>query len=259
MRASTILPALAGLAWASAPLAADHTVQVGGMMNGYYGDTPVFAYYPANLTIRAGDTVTFVNQGGLHNVVADDGSFRCADGCDGAGGSGTPSTDAWSATVAFPRAGTFPYHCEVHGAAVMSGRVTVQPAAVTLASGLSGPWYNAAQPGHGFLVQQLGNGGMLAVWFVYTPDGQHQGWVWAQGAYDRALNTVTLPALLFENGRFPPQFDPATVTSRPWGSVTLTFDSCSSGTASWTSTIAGYGSGSFAITRLGSISDTTCP
>ncbi|HET7845365.1 MAG TPA: plastocyanin/azurin family copper-binding protein [Xanthomonadales bacterium] len=258
MRATTIL-LCAIAAWSAPALAANHTVQVGGTMGGYYGDTPVFVYTPSNLTIQAGDTVTWVNQGGLHNVVADDGSFRCADGCDNQGGSGAPSPDAWTATVTFPRAGTFPYHCEVHGAAVMSGRVVVQGTAVTLASGLSGPWYNAAQPGHGFLVQQLGNGVMLAVWFVYTPDGQHQGWVWAQGSYDRASNTATLPALLFENGRFPPQFDPASVTSRPWGSVTLTFDSCSSGTASWTSTIAGYGSGTFALTRLGSISDTVCP
>jgi len=42
------------------------------------------------------------------------------------------------------------------------------------------------------------------------------------------------------------------------GAATLTFDSCTSGTASWTSAIAGYGSGTFPITRLGSISDTVC-
>jgi plastocyanin len=255
MRASAVLLLLG----ATPAFATDHTVQVGGTMGGYYGDTPVFAYMPAVLTIRAGDSVTFVNQGGLHNVLADDGAFRCADGCDGQGGSGAPSAEPWSATVTFPAAGTFPYHCEVHGAAVMSGRVVVQPASVTLASGLSGPWYNAAQPGHGFLVQQLGNGVMLAVWFVYTPDGQHQGWVWAQGAYDRASSSVTLPALLFENGRFPPQFDPAAVTSRPWGSVTLAFDGCNSGTASGAATHPGDRAGPFPIVRLGSISDTTCP
>ena len=31
---------------------------------------------------------------GAHNVVADDGSFRCARGCDGEGGDGTPVSDS---------------------------------------------------------------------------------------------------------------------------------------------------------------------
>ena len=36
------------------------------------------AFSPALLTATVGDTVTFVNRGGFHNVAADDGSFRCA-------------------------------------------------------------------------------------------------------------------------------------------------------------------------------------
>jgi hypothetical protein len=43
---------------------------------------------------------------------------------------GAPSGDPWSATVAFPRAGTYLYHCEEHGGAGgvgMSGRVIVAP------------------------------------------------------------------------------------------------------------------------------------
>ena len=75
------------------------------------------AFAPQFLTIQAGDSVTFLNLGGYHNVVADDGSFRCAHGCDddGAGGSGTPSSDLWFATVTFPSAGTVGYFCEPHG------------------------------------------------------------------------------------------------------------------------------------------------
>ena len=44
--------------------AANWTVNVGGAQ---------LAYSPATLTITAGDTVTFTNQGGFHNVAADDG------------------------------------------------------------------------------------------------------------------------------------------------------------------------------------------
>jgi plastocyanin len=94
-------------------------------------------FSPSNLTITAGDTVTFKNGGGFHNVASDPGAittFRCASGCDGAGGNGNLSSAAWSATVAFPTAGTAAFHCEAHGAAGgvgMSGRITIQPAVAT--------------------------------------------------------------------------------------------------------------------------------
>jgi plastocyanin len=75
-------------------------------------------FSPQFLTIQAGDSVTFLNLGGFHNVVADDGSFRCAHGCDGdgSGGNGNASAELWFATVTFPATGTFGYFCEPHGA-----------------------------------------------------------------------------------------------------------------------------------------------
>ncbi len=102
--------------------AANHTVNVGGAAG--------FAYVPALLTITAGDTVTFVNAGGFHNAVSNPGSvtaFRCAAGCDGAGGNGDASAAAWSAVVTFPSAGTIGYFCEVHGApgVGMAGTIVV--------------------------------------------------------------------------------------------------------------------------------------
>ena len=76
------------------------------------------SFSPQTIDINAGDTVTFLNFGGLHNVVADDGSFRCAHGCDndGHGGSGAPSSQLWEVSVDFPNAGTVGYFCETHGA-----------------------------------------------------------------------------------------------------------------------------------------------
>lgn len=105
--------------------AVDHPVTVGA--NGG------FTFSPATLTIAAGDTVTWTNPGSTapHNVRSDAGSvtnFRCANGCDGAGGNGTPSAAAWTATVAFPTAGTIPFYCEIHGGpggVGMSGSITV--------------------------------------------------------------------------------------------------------------------------------------
>ena len=79
------------------------------------GATQVFM--PKTVNIHVGDTVKFVNKGGVHNVVADDGSFRCAHGCDGdgQGGNGGASGSNWVVTLTFTQAGTIGYFCETHG------------------------------------------------------------------------------------------------------------------------------------------------
>ena len=81
------------------------------------------------LTIQVGDTVTWTNGGGRHNVSADDSSFRCANGCDGEGGDGTASTASWSFSITFNDPETVRYFCEIHGGpggAGMSGVITVE-------------------------------------------------------------------------------------------------------------------------------------
>ena len=90
-----------------------------------------FRFEPATLEIAVGDTVTFVNGGGFHNVKSDPDAvtaFRCADGCDETGGNGDLSSALWQATVEFPTAGTAGYYCEQHGGpggGGMSGVITI--------------------------------------------------------------------------------------------------------------------------------------
>ena len=108
--------------------AASVIINVGGMQQ---------VFTPAAITIHVNDTVTFINKGGFHNAVADDGSFRCARGCDGKGGNGNASSSNWIASVTFTQGGTFGYFCETHGDATsgMRGSIAVQAATpVTLQS-----------------------------------------------------------------------------------------------------------------------------
>ena len=84
-------------------------------------------FLPGTVTIRVGDTVTWRNDGAIHNVNADDGSFRCAQGCDDTGGNGNATGGLWTATRTFTQPGTIGYHCQVHGFA-MPGTIVVQPA-----------------------------------------------------------------------------------------------------------------------------------
>jgi plastocyanin len=63
-----------------------------------------FSFTPATVNIHAGDTVTWRNAGGFHNVQADDGSFASAQ-----------SSSDWTFSHTYTTAGTFGYHCQIHG------------------------------------------------------------------------------------------------------------------------------------------------
>jgi plastocyanin len=256
-------------------------VSVGGYTTGggdYYGGSttsPVLMFDPPTLTINVGDTVTFTNkaQGGLqvpHNVHANDGSFRCANGCDGDGhgGNGNIAFNQWTSTVTFTKAGTVDYHCDEHGNMGMDGSIVVNAVAdvgQNIVGGISGNWFNptANQGGHGFQIEVLPNNGMLAIWFVFNPAGTAQNWIYAQGGYNPASNVTTLDAFLETGSAFPPNFDSSKLTATPWGSVKFTFTNCNNGTVDWTSNAAsaaaGYGSVSFPIQRLTSIAGAACP
>ncbi|HEY2395959.1 MAG TPA: plastocyanin/azurin family copper-binding protein [Rudaea sp.] len=137
--AGATLLALASLLSSSDVSAAQWYVQSGGSQ---------VAFSPQFLTIQAGDTVTFLNLGGYHNAVADDGSFRCAHGCDGdgEGGNGNPTSDLWIATVTFPQPGTVGYFCEPHGSpgSGMFGTIIVQaPATPATPAPAGGPALDA--------------------------------------------------------------------------------------------------------------------
>jgi Repeat of unknown function (DUF5650) len=124
---------------------------------------------------------------------------------------------------------------------------------------MSGNWFNSQQAGHGFQIEAATNNVMVAIWFVYAPDGSGQNWIYAQGTYDKTSSTVTLPAIMLTGAKFPPNFNPGDVTQTAWGNLTFSFTDCNNGTATWSSPLPGYGMGSLPITRLTQIAGTTCP
>ena len=78
----------------------------------------VLKFVPQDITVPVGSRVAWVNDGGRHQIVADDGSFKSQ-----------PLTTAQQKFVhQFRRPGVFPYHCFFHGGAGgkgMAGVVTV--------------------------------------------------------------------------------------------------------------------------------------
>ena len=93
-------------------MAANQTVTVGQTFN---------AFTPANVSITAGDTVTWNNVNGFHNVHLDNNSFDQP---------ASPTGPPWTVADTFTTTGTYRYYCELHGGpngVGMSGTVTVKP------------------------------------------------------------------------------------------------------------------------------------
>lgn len=83
--------------------------------------TPEPLFIPRYVTIQVGDTVTWKNVDGTHNVVSDDGTIL----------SGFVAPAPWTFSWTFTSAGTVPYYCEIHGnigGVGQSGVVFVRPA-----------------------------------------------------------------------------------------------------------------------------------
>ena len=99
----TAIASIFATAFASRAQAASHTVRITN-----------FAFQPTNLTISAGDTVTFVNDDGApHTATSDAGAFD----------TGRLNTGQ-SASLRFSGAGTHNYICTIRPR--MKGRIVVQ-------------------------------------------------------------------------------------------------------------------------------------
>jgi len=81
-----------------------------------------FSFAPASLTINAGETVTWTNSGGLHNV---NGTTTTFPGNPESFGSGGASGANWTYSFTFNTPGTYQYRCDIHPA-MMQGTITVQ-------------------------------------------------------------------------------------------------------------------------------------
>ena len=114
---ASLFTTVAILSGATSAVAENFIVDLGGGLG--------FRFSPADLTIQVGDSVTWRNQGGGHNVNAP-GFFRCANGCDDTGGDGNPSAASWEFTRTFNEEAVIDYHCEPHQGIGMTGRLTVQ-------------------------------------------------------------------------------------------------------------------------------------
>ena len=139
---------------------------------------------------------------------------------------------------------------------LVSGNIVGAPTQFTLSPGISGNWYDPAQDGHGFQFEVLDGNIVTVFWFTFDNAG-HQ--VWISGAGTASGGSVVVQAARITNGRFPPNFNPNTVSKPTWGTLTFLFADCNHAVVNWNSVDAAFTpTGTMSLTRLTKISGLNC-
>ncbi len=119
----------------------------------------------------------------------------------------------------------------------------------------SGSWYNPSQDGHGFVIEVLLNGDVLAYWYTYDQNG-NQAWVFGVGVIENG--ELVIPEAFRTRGpAFGPDFNPDDLELIPWGE--MRFDlSCNAGEMSYNSTVAEFGADNIDLERLTALAGLAC-
>jgi hypothetical protein len=131
------------------------------------------------------------------------------------------------------------------------------PASFPITPGITGSWYDETRGGEGFNIEIIGQElapQLLVYFFTYDDTGNQ---MWVTGVGDVNGGTAIVPMEVTSGTVFGDDFDPLDVISEEWGTITFTFDSCGTGSAEYTST--NFGDGMYDLTRITSISGSTCP
>jgi hypothetical protein len=131
------------------------------------------------------------------------------------------------------------------------------PDVFPITPGITGSWFDPTRSGEGFQVEVIGPTlePLVAAYFFTYDDSGNQMWI--NGVGDVNGDTSIVPMTVTSGPVFGPGFDPDDLILEDWGTITFTFSSCNAGTAEYVST--NFGSGTFNIERLTSISGSTCP
>lgn len=123
----------------------------------------------------------------------------------------------------------------------------------SLATQLSGLWYDPARSGEGFSIVAASANRMVVTWYTYDPfDAGRQVWLIADGSF--ISNQFNGQALITSGTRFGMNFNPLEVSARSWGALQINFIDCSSAQLQWQSTLPGFGSGTRVLRPLTGVS-----
>lgn len=144
------------------------------------------------------------------------------------------------------------------GAIESAEAIAIVPKLKAVRAGHSGHWFDPERSGEGWLVEVLPNGRAAVLWFTYAAAGESDEQMWLTGAGTVEDDAIVIEDMFRVRGpRFGAAFDPADVELESWGRLTLRFDDCRAGEATWEAG-APFGVGQRSIRRLASIESLPC-
>jgi plastocyanin len=198
-------------------------------------------FSPNDLTIKAGDTVRWVNNTTHTHDVTDDNA-----------GWGSPQSSSFVYERTFNTVGEVFYHCTLHSnagrniATFMNGRLNVEegdPASDFLINtAISDAWYSPATAGQGFfIIVWEDSQAVFLSWFTYDTERPPQDvtallgdpghrWLTAQGSF--AGDTAALDVYLSDGGTFD-SATPAVGNPTRIGTIDITWTGCNAATLSY--------------------------
>lgn len=134
--------------------------------------------------------------------------------------------------------------------------------------GLSGSWYDPSNPGHGFMMQEVGpaegsdSDRLYVIWNTYDRVG-NQAWIFGVGEIvgSSVFIDASTAAVVTDGGSFPPTFSESErgLEVFPWGELVFDFSSCNSGEVTFDTGYPGFSaSGTISLTRLSKIKGQSC-
>jgi hypothetical protein len=121
---------------------------------------------------------------------------------------------------------------------------------------LSGTWADPSRTSEGYSLEILSNGQALVYWFSFGPNSERR-WFYNQGEIQG--NKLVFNNLLTTSGPiFGEKNALSTLQQTPWGQVELQL-ACLTGTATYSSVEAGFGSGTQNLKRVTLLATLSCP
>jgi hypothetical protein len=120
---------------------------------------------------------------------------------------------------------------------------------------LSGSWYNPGQSGHGLMVEILDNQRAVVAWYTFDAAGAP---LWLFGVGSVHGNEVVVELGAFSGGRPPAEWAQGGLQSEPWGTLTMSVQSCNVATLTWDSSHPDFASGELELQRLSWIQGERC-
>ncbi|MCK7592893.1 hypothetical protein [Pseudomarimonas salicorniae] len=137
----------------------------------------------------------------------------------------------------------------------LSALMLTPAASAALPDGISGPWFDPSQSGHGLSISLVDGGTRAAViWHAYDNEGEPLT-LYLDGVVEgrEIVGSVFAPSGM----RFG-EFDPARLVTPAWGEASLRFDRCTAGSLTWTTTVEGFSDGSLPIVPIAPIEGLSC-